>query len=297
MYGGSGDSSDSKKILIILVVALIVVVGGTILLNGNTSSEIEEVNNTTEEVVPEVNTTTSTIIGNNSMGSVSKIATYGNDSSSVRIALIVGVNQKDISNNSIIPTLENQNDLKYAYDVYMINVTNDVNEEGIDNSQSNMSVNDKTQLLAKEFAVSDIINNNYNCSVDIHSTEDSNSYIFVPSDDTVTSKYLVKYISNTTSVGRYSPESASYAKQVSLPIISSNIPSFVYVTREFNTALSSSEINEVIHAIDNFDFGNISIYSDSISDNNSNSNNSNGNNSNITNPRLTSGTSVNKEVD
>lgn len=295
MYNDSGGSSDPKRLLIILLVALILVIGGTILLNGGTSTEIEEDNTTdiVENETADVSTVNTTLLGNTTWGTVTKMGSYGNNSSDTRIAFVIGVNQKDLSNNSIVPTMESQNELKYAYDIYMVNASTDENANNNVNTSSNMSVNDKTQLLAKEFATPDIINKGYDCCVDIHSTNDSNSYVFVASDNTVTSKNLINQIANTTSVGIYTPETATYTESVSLPILESNIPSIVYVTDEFYSNGMSNEVNEIISAIDNFVF-NVADSSDSnsqpsnaVSDNSSSMNDSSNNNeSNITNPTM-----------
>ena len=305
MYNDSGGSNP-KRLLIILLVALIVVIGGTILLNGGTSTEVED-NNTTDEVenvTPEAATINSKQLGNTSWGTVTKMGPYGNNSSDTHIALVIGVNQKDLSNNSIVPTIESRNDLKYAYDIYMINVANDSNNTANSNTSNNMSVNDKTQLLAKEFATPDVINNNYNCCVDIHSTNDSNSYVFVASENTVTSKNLINQIANTTSVGIYTPEQAPYVESVSMPILESNIPSIVYVTDQFYSNAISDEINEIINAIDNFSFSSSSNNSDSSSQSSGGNDNTasestsdtNESESNIATPTM-AGNNVNTEVD
>lgn len=312
MYNDSGGSSDPKRLLIILLVALIVVIGGTILLNGGTSTEIEE-NDTpyaVENATPEVASVNSTLLGNTTWGTVTKMGPYGNASSDTHIALVMGVNQKDLSNNSIVPTMESQNGLKYAYDIYMVNATNDENKDANSHTSNNMSVNDKSQLLAKEFVAPDVINKDYDCCVDIHSTNDSNSYVFVASEDTVTSKNLIGQIANTTSVGIYTPEQAAYTESVSLPILESNIPSIVYVTDDFYSNGVSNEVNEIISAIDNFVFGDSSNNSNnqSVSDSNANgqssgndvstyaTNSTDNNESNITNPTI-SGSGSNNEVD
>lgn len=299
MYDDSGDPY-SKTILIIIVIALIVVVGATIFLNGGISTEVEENNTTEENVTPEVTSNiTSTVIGNNSWGSVTKMTGYGNPSSQTHIALIVGVDEEDVSNNSIAPTLESLKDLNYSYDIYMINVDNTNQNNTTQDTSSNMSSKDKSEQLAKEYAVPDIINNRYNCSVDIHNTVDSNSYVFVPSDNTVTSRNIVNHISNTTTIGKYTPEVYSYAEYVSLPIISSDKPSIVYVTREFYSSLTSNEITQVIKAIDSFDFANVSSYSDTSSDSSSTQNYEDTSTSNqyINNNSTSRESTVSREID
>lgn len=305
MYNDSGGSSDPKRLLIIILVALAIVIGGTVLLNGGTSTEIEE-NNTTDVVENEtadVSTVNTTLLGNTSWGTVTKMGPFGNNSSDTRIAFVIGVNQKDLSNNSIVPSMESQNELKYAYDIYMVNASNDENNGNIANTSNNMTVNDKSQLLAKEFATPDIINKGYDCCVDIHSTNDSNSYVYVASDNTVTSQNLVNQIANTTSVGKYTPEGVTYTEAVSLPILESNIPSIVYVTAEFFSNGMSNEVNEIISAIDNFVFNvsgnsnNNSQATNTAYDNSSaTTDSSDTNESNITNPTMPGNGNTN-EVD
>lgn len=300
MYGDSGDPY-SKRLLLIIIIALIVVIGATVFLNGGMSTEVEENNTTSEEnVTPEVTSNiTSTVIGNNSWGSVTKMSGYGNQSSETHIALVVGVDESNVSNNSIAPTLEGMTDLNYAYDIYMVNVANDTQDNGTQDTSSNMTLKDKSEQLANEYVVPDVINNKYNCTVDIHYTNDSNSYVFVPSDDTVTSKNLVNYISNTTSLGIYVPDKISYAQSVSIPIINSDKPSIVYVTREFYSA-TSNEFYLVIKAIDSFNFGDMSIYSDDASSNTTSSNTTSSNttsnqSSNYTN--TSNQATISREVD
>lgn len=296
MYDDTGGSNP-KRLLIILLVALIVVIGGTILLNGQTSTEFED--NTTDENVtnetPEVNPINSTVLGNTTWGTVTKMGPYGNASSDTKIAYVLGVNQNSVSNNSIVPSLESQNELKYAYYIYLIDVSNSQNNNDNTNSSSNMSVNDKSQLLAKEFATPDIINNKYDCCVDIHSTNDSNSYVFVPSENTYTSKIVAESISNSTNVGQYTPDKHAYTEAISEQIIKYEIPSIVYVTKEYYAGNTSSEISSVIHALDNFDFVQLFSPSANVSEAES-SNVSSSNNVENNTVIVSSNSSGNKEV-
>jgi len=296
MYGDSGDST-SKRLLLLIIIALFVVIGATVFLNGGMSTEVEENNTTSEEnVTPEVTSNiTSTVIGNNSWGTVTKMSGYGNQSSETHIALVVGVDESNVSNNSIAPTLEGINDLNYAYDIYMVNVANDNQDNGTQDTSSNMTLNDKSEQLANEYVVPDIINNKYNCTVDMHYTNDSNSYVFVPSENTVTSKNLVNYISDTTSIGIYMPDKYSYAQFVSIPIINSDKPSIVYVTREFYSSATSNEFYLVMKAIDSFNFGDMSIYSNDTSSNTNSSNSTSNQSSNYTN--TSNQATVSREVD
>ena len=115
---------DKSKLLLGIIVAVILIMLATVVLNGGESTEVEEVNNTTDEIAnetPELAQQT-TVIGNNSMGTVNKISSYGNTSSDVKIAFIIGIDESGDKNNTIIPTLESKQNLKYCYDVYVVNV-------------------------------------------------------------------------------------------------------------------------------------------------------------------------------
>lgn len=255
MYDPDPSPFNPLRLLILMVIAIIIVIGATVALNGNTSTEPVE-NNTTVETPP-VSSIQESVICNNSYGTVTKMSSYGNTSSDVRVALIVGVDQKTQGLNSIVPTLENSKDLKYAYDIYVIKVPNSNETNNTTNDDNNLTLNEKTEALANECIVPDVINCEYNLSVDIHGVSDSNSFVFVPSEDTFTSKEVVSNISNNTNVGVYTPNSYTFAESVSLPLISNNIPSVVYMTNDYYSNGSSTEVSDVIHAIDNFDFANL----------------------------------------
>ena len=267
MSNGANDPpSNSMKMIIVMIVAIIVVMVATIALNGGTSTTpVEEDINDTDVDIQNDTTSDSILIGNNSYGSVNRISGIGNTSSNVRVALIVGVDQKENRENSIVPTLQNQNDLKYSYDIYIINVTKSNENTSDENNEYSLSVNNISEQLANEYVVPDIINNNYNFTVDIHYTDDSNSYVFVPSENTYTSKKVVETISNSTNVGIYTPPYHTYTDLVSKPILNHEIPSIVYVTTSYYSNGTSSEVSSIIEAIDNFDFEHLFDSDDSSS--------------------------------
>ncbi len=296
MYNDSGKPPiSSSKLIIILLAAIVLVMVATVALNGGTSTPpVEETsienssdaNNSSSAVALD-----SSIIGNNSYGTVVKSSGYGNPSSDIHVAFIVGVDAKK-SQNSIVPTLQSQKDLKYCYDIYVVDTSKAANNNNSDN-QNNMTVNEMSESLASEYVVPDIINNNYNFTVDVHSTNDSNSYVFVPSDNTYTSKKVLESISNNTKVGRYTPDKHSYTEAISETIIDYEIPSIVYVTRDYYSNGTSGEVNSIIHAIDNFDFVGL-FSSDSTSDDSGN--NTSSNDTGYQTVNVTSNSSGNKEV-
>lgn len=254
MYDDGRSPINPWKIIIVMFVALIIVIGATIALNGGLSTESTENNNTANNSnIENITTVQSTVIGNTSEGTVTKFSSYGNTTSNIHIALIVGLDQRKQGSNAVIPTLTNSKNLKYSYDVYEINVTNNSNVNST-NDTGSTTLSNRSESLANEYVVPDIINNNYNFTVDIHGTNDSNSYVFVPSEDTFTSKEVLNNVSNISSVGKYTPNSYSFADYLSIPLISNNIPSMVYVSNQYYSNSTSSEISSVISAIDHFDF-------------------------------------------
>ncbi|RAP52648.1 MAG: hypothetical protein BZ138_02610 [Methanosphaera sp. rholeuAM270] len=296
MYGDSGKPPiNSSRLLVIFIMAIVVVMIGTVVLNGGfsgpTATPEDSSNNTTvETATPSVQYK---MLGSNSYGTVTKISGYGNPSSDIKCALIVGVDSAKKSANAIVPTLQSEDMLNYCYDIYLINTTSISNDSADANANSNMTVNEMSESLASEFVVPDIINNNYNFTVDIHSTNDSNSYVFVPSENTYTSKSMVDSISKNTDVGKYTPDNHAYTESISEKIISNDIPSIVYVTRDYYSNNTSVEISSVINTIDRFDFLNLfNSSSDNATDDYSYDSNSNSSGSNSTSYKSNSSTNT-----
>ena len=279
MYDPEPRGFNPLRLIIIMVIAVVIIMGVTVALNGNSSNN-EPVENNTTAPPAEVNPIEKSVVVNNSYGVVTKMSGYGNKTSDIHVALIVGVDVKTPASNVVVSTLENSKNLKYAYDIYVIEPTNDTNINNTTNNSNNLTLNNKTEALADESVVPDIISNNYNFSMDIHGVSDSNSFVFVPSEDTYTSKKVVTAISNNTDVGVYTPSSYTYARYVSIPLISNNIPSVVYMTSQYNTNGTSSEIGDVIGAVDNFDFEHLDDSLNNTTTNDTSQNTSNVNSSN-----------------
>ncbi len=272
-----GPRINSLKVIILMVIAVLVIMGATFALNGGNQSSDPVENDSEDMDSSDMVSVQSTLIGNNSNGSVIKYSTYGSSSSDMKVALIIGIDENNTKAESVLPTLEGADNLKYSYDVYLVNATSsDVQEdnETVDNStnsnnttnstNSTVSSNNASESLAKEFVVPDIVNNNYNFTAEIHSSSDD-SYIFVPSNDTYTSKEVVKSIANATGVEMYTPSKYAFAKAASIPLIESDLPSMVYMSSQYYSNSSSDEILSVISAIDNFDFE--ALYAQSDADN------------------------------
>ena len=132
--------------LLILILA-IVLVANALTSNDNGNQEI---------------TASSVLIGNNSIGAVYKEWPYGNTDSDVSIAYILGVHPRENGAHKLMEQAlkEKAGGLNCSYYLYKINVSAD----STDFAASRM----KGQLLAQEFAVPDMINNNITVAVDAH---------------------------------------------------------------------------------------------------------------------------------
>lgn len=277
MYDDQGRGPFSPLLLIIIfIIAIVAVIGVTVALNGGSSSPTvveNESNNTNGSV--ENTSFVSSMIGNNSYGRVDKITGLGNSSSDIRIALIVGVDDNGSSPNSVVSSVEENKDLKYSYDIYIVNTTSTNQSDDTQNNSNNMSSNNMSEQLAAEYVVPDVVTNNYNFTVDVHSTDDSNPFVFVPVNTTYTSKKVIKAISDEAGIGEYTPSNHGYTESISEPIISYEIPSIVYVSREYHQNSSSPEVTSVIKAIDNFDFKKLFDTNQTADENNTNSSDTN----------------------
>lgn len=301
------------KIIILMIIVIIVVIGATYTLNGGgggTDTSDNSSNNTTDNATSL--TVQPTMIGNSSQGVVYKYASYGNTGSNVKVALVIGIDEDPSQAESVLPTLENAGNLQYSYDVYLVNATDsnntndttnstnntdDSNLTDDTNSSSNSSTRSNSEALAREYVVKDIVNGNYDFTAEIHSSSNG-SYLFVPSDDTYTSKEVVNSIANATGIKKQTPANYNFAKGASIPLIKNNVPSIVYMTTTYYSSEPSDDIMQVIGAIDNFDFNALYTADMTISDNTTSSNNSSSNTTNNSSNQTTSNRmKVSNEVD
>lgn len=303
------------KIIILMIIAIIVVIGATYTLNGGggTDTSDNSSNNTTADNATTL-TVQPTMIGNSSQGVVYKYASYGNTGSNVKVALIIGIDEDPSQAESVLPTIENTGNLQYSYDVYLVNatdsnntdnntnLTNDTDSNSTNNTKDsrNSSTRSNSEALAREYVVKDIVNGNYDFTAEIHSSSNG-SYLFVPSDDTYTSKEVVNSIANTTGIKKQTPENYNFAKGASIPLIENNVPSMVYMTTTYYSSEPSDDIMQVIGAIDNFDFNVLYATDMTTSNNTTSSNDTNNSSSNTTNNSSNQTTSnrmkVSSEVD
>lgn len=120
------------------------------------------------------------LLGNNSLGTVTREGPYGNISSSYKVAYILGQHPRESrSHKAVAEAVKNNSDsLRYFYYLYYINVTLDTYEFDIGRLNG--------QKLSKEFVVPDINQGNFTLAVDVHASNGASfdqPYVFVPIDN------------------------------------------------------------------------------------------------------------------
>ena len=197
----------------------------------------------------------SKLIGENEFGSVYIHGPFGNKDSEIRIAYLIGMHPLESkSHRALFEKLTSKSDLKYCYYLYNINVLNK-------NSES--EGRDEGQIIAQEFVRDDVISNEYDLFLDIHSNRGPNgpgdyqitNFVFAPGFDEKSSKYMDKIIDSMDGVVYYAPEFRSSPPFITEPTSKAGIPTIVYECysyEEMDLTLSLAE--NLIDAVDNLDF-------------------------------------------
>jgi len=212
-----------NKITVLLTVGMIFLLIGTVTASSVQYNSITTVTN---------NSTYNTPLGNTSYGGVMKVGPYGNKSSNITIAYIVGVHPLESNaHQAIIESItEHNNSLKYCYYIYRVNVT-----ENADNYNTGRM---NGQLLANKFVVPDITSHNYQLVVDVHSNVGNwaqNTFLFSPVNNS-RSESIGKNITNKLHwLKYYVPPNPTSTVYVTEPIINSGIPAIVYETYHNDT--------------------------------------------------------------
>jgi hypothetical protein len=170
------------------------------------------------------------ILGSTDYGYVVRGGPYGNKNSQIKVAYIVGVHpmEQDSHKAIILAMLSNEKSLKYSYYIYMIKVTRNASayNEGRINGQ----------LLAYNYVLPDIMNKNMSLVVDIHSNKGfykEKRFISIPINDLISESIAFQIINKVPWLVYYIPpaeKGPSSGPYVSIPLIKSDIPTFVYET-------------------------------------------------------------------
>jgi len=202
---------------------------------------------------PAVNTSSSskvssTILGKTNDSTVVKEGPYGNTSSNITIAYIVGVHPRESgAHQAMVESIrENDDSLEKAYYLYIISAPlyqNNYPQERLNG-----------QKLANEYVVPDIINNSYQLAVDVHSSNGSypvTRFVFVPTTDNKSLSIARELANNISWMSYYYPSDPSSTEYVTIPLIKAGIPSIVYETYKYDSNTTTRDhAREFIKVID-----------------------------------------------
>ena len=207
-----------RNITIILIISLIFLFIATAMVSYNSYPSKTTVNSYT---------TSMEVIGNTSYGNVVKEGPFGNTSSKVKIAYIVGVHPLEYeAHQAMVQSINDHNStLKYCYYVYRVNVTENADDYNIGRMNG--------QLLANKFVVSDIEKQNFQLTVDVHSNVGNwaeTRFLFAPVNGTKAESIAMKIKNQLPWLTYYVPPDPTSPSYVTIPLIDAGIPAIVYET-------------------------------------------------------------------
>ncbi len=197
----------------------------------------------------------SELLGENELGSVHVHGPFGNAESDIKIAYLIGMHPLESkSHRALFDKLTSRNDLKYCYYIYNINVTDkDSESEG----------RDEGQLLAQEFVRDEIIANEYDLFLDIHSNRGSHgpgeykitNFVFAPGFDEKSSGFMNEIIDSIDGIVYYAPEFRSSPSYITEPTSKAGIATIVYECYSFEPFESTLSLAEkLVCVVDGLEF-------------------------------------------
>lgn len=197
----------------------------------------------------------SILLGENDLGSVHLHGPFGDASSEIRIAYVIGMHPLESkSHRALFDELTSRDDLKYCYYLYNINVTDKDSE-----TEGRL----EGQLLAQEFIRDDIISKGYDLFLDIHSNRGSRgpgeykitNFLFAPGFDEKSSAFMNVIIDSIDEIVYYAPEFRSSPPYITEPTAEAGIPTLVYECYSYEKFDFSCDLaSKLIDVVDNLDF-------------------------------------------
>ena len=195
------------------------------------------------------------LIGENDLGSVYIHGPFGDESSDVKIAYVIGMHPLESkSHRALFDELISRNDLKHCYFLYNIHVKNPDSE-----TEGRL----EGQLLAREFIKDDIIEKNYDLFLDIHSNRGPRgpgdykitNFVFAPGFDDDSTGYVNFIIDSVDELVYYAPEFRSSPPFITEPTAKAGIPTIVYECYTYEPMdVTRNLASKLVNCIDNYDF-------------------------------------------
>lgn len=233
-----------KEYVIILVLIIIILILSALIVNEVVIKKDSDNNLIYRE-----------IIANNTddPGTVEVIRNIGNPDGK-RIAYVVGIHPLEYqTHNTLVNLLPDVSNLKNSYDIYIINVTEDVGHYG-DGSSDNSLGRQNGQNLAYKYVYPEILNGSYDLVIDIHSNVGAYSYqtfVFSPVKDGLANQYANQIALNSENISYYAPDSTTSGPYLTVPLNEMGIPAFYF--EEYSFASQDIKDNHMLELIGNVD--------------------------------------------
>lgn len=170
------------------------------------------------------------VLGTAEYGYVALEGPFGNQSSPVKVAYIVGVHPLEFKSHWAIKEalMDRKNSLKYSYYIYEVQVTQNRGDYNIGRVHG--------QQLAKEYVVPDIQAKGFKLVVDVHSNRGDyveKRFITVPIRENRSDNAAQQMVNKISWLKIYAPppeKGPTSGPYVSIPLINSGTPTVVYET-------------------------------------------------------------------
>lgn len=192
------------------------------------------------------------LIGSGNLGYVQLIGPFGNVSSKIKIAYIIGMHPLESnSHNAVYKTLSEMKNAKYAYYVYKITVTKNAGDYYLGRMNG--------QLIAQKYVLPNIKLNKYKLVIDVHSNRDKahggayekSNFIFAPLNSASSKTVANKLIKQISGLSYYYPKSQTSPPYCTEPIVKSGTKTLVYETSlNEASALTLKYIKQLVNRVD-----------------------------------------------
>lgn len=235
-----------KEHIIISILLIIIVIFSVLIILG-----IE--NHTDTPKIPQRETLAN---NSNDPGTVEVIRNIGNPNGE-RIAYVVGVHPLEYqTHETLVKLLLNMTGLSKCYDLYIINVTEDVGAYGMGLDDDNPG-RQNGQNLAREYVYPEIKDGNYKAAIDIHSNigaYDYKTFVFCPVKEGLGVKYAEDVADNCNDIAYYAPDSTTSGPYLTIPLNENGIPAFYFEEYSFASQdIKDAHMLELIDAVDQLD--------------------------------------------
>ena len=243
-----------NKYIVISIIILILGIGIVILHDQGASLTNNSADGTSNNA-----TAVREVIANNSddPGTVEVIRNIGNPNGK-KIAIVVGVHPlENETHKTILKLLPTIDDLNYNYDIYIINVTENIGHYGSGYSDVDDQGRKNGQNLAYKYVYPEIVKGNYTLAIDIHSNIGAypfKTFVFSPVTEGPGEKYASDVASKCENISYYAPSSTTSGPYLTIPLNEHGIPAFYYEEYSFAPQdVKDIHMLELIHAIDSLE--------------------------------------------